>query len=106
MAQCVRIHAPFTFCNLEDGKMGKPISQGYVITASEFDKIDKQKFCPLYKIQNADVYWSNNAIILVASQKWKDFLLDKTDVAPTDEYDDLSEGFFFDDEEFLKMLNG
>ena len=63
--------------------MGRLINRGFISTKDERDKV-KLICSDAVKIEDADVYWShkNGAILVLASQEWKDYLCDRSDTPP------------------------
>lgn len=72
-------------------------------TTDFFDNADR--FGEIHQIRNADIYWSDNGnLIVVASERWKQYLAGESEVIPDD--DELESKFEFDDKKFAEMVRG
>lgn len=54
------------------------------------------------KIEDAEIYWGNGVVAVVASQEWCDYLSGNTDVRPEPQGDDTP--FEFNEQEFMQFI--
>lgn len=81
--------------------MGRVIRSIRVGPRATFENA-RSKFGDLAKIEDAEIYWGNGVIVVVASQEWCDYLSGNTDVRPEPQGDDTP--FEFDEQEFMQFI--
>lgn len=84
--------------------LGRHIRCCTIGTTTDFSD-NADRFGEIHQIRNADVYWGDNGnLIVVASEKWKQYLTGESEVIPDD--DELDSRFEFDDKKFAEMVMG
>lgn len=81
--------------------MGRTIYRMLAGTRMSFEE-KRSSFGDLAKIENAEIYWGNGTILVVASQEWCDYLHGKSDIIPEPRDDDSP--FEFDEDEFMRFI--
>ena len=81
--------------------MGRIIRSIRVGQRASFEKARKN-FGDLAKIEDAEIYWGNGTIAVVASKEWCDYLGGITAVRPEPQGDDTT--FEFDEQEFMRFI--
>lgn len=81
--------------------MGRPIYRIMLGTRMTFNK-HMGSISDLAKIENAEIYWRNGTMVVIASQEWCDYLHGKTDVRPEPDNDDTP--FEFDEQAFMRFI--
>ena len=81
--------------------MGRIICRTLVGTRMAFES-NRKSLGDLERIENAEIYWGNGTIAVIASQEWCDYLHGKTDIRPEPQGDDIP--FEFNEKEFMRFI--
>lgn len=81
--------------------MSRVICRTLVGTRAAFEE-NRCRLGNLAKIEDAEIYWGNGTIAVIASKEWCDYLHGRTDVRPEPQGDDTP--FEFDEQEFKRFI--
>ncbi len=81
--------------------MGRKIYQVLVGTPAVFEK-NRYHYSDLKKIEDAEIYWGNGVIAVVASKEWSDYLGGRTETPPESQGNNTP--FDFNEQELMQFL--